>query len=162
MNGVACVVDPTVHAGGQQHLSPKRGSFFGGVEVPVPAAAVTRGPRPGLDAIVKVWSGAVTATDNIVVSTVALLVETSNATGVVTPTQTSVTTTTPTPTTTRILLLLRYTTTITRQRRATTTKGRRRVSLPSLQVQRHKQVKKMQKRPWLYRLPLWNLQIQLF
>ena len=66
----------------------------------MPAAAVTRGPRPGLDAIVKVWSGAATATDNIVVSTVALLVETSNATGVATPTQTSVTTTTPTPTTT--------------------------------------------------------------
>ena len=48
VNGVACTVDPTLHAGGQQHLSPKRGSFFGGVEVPVPATAVTRGPRPGL------------------------------------------------------------------------------------------------------------------
>lgn len=102
VNGVACTVDPTLHAGGQQHLSPKWGSFFGGIEVPVPATAVTRGPRPGLDAIVKVWSGAVTATDDLVVSTVALLVETSNATGVATPTQTT-TTTTPIPTTTRML-----------------------------------------------------------
>ena len=95
VNGVACVVDPTQHIGGQQHKSPQLGSFFGGLEVLVPITAVTRGPRPGFDAIVKVWSNMAVDLegDPVVVSTVALLVEN-------TTTITTFTTSTELPTTT--------------------------------------------------------------
>jgi hypothetical protein len=93
VNGVACVVNPTRQVGGQQHLSPSKGSFFGAIEVSVPATAVERGPRPGIDAIVKVWADMVIAAgdDPMVVSTVALLVETNVS--MPTPTSVSATTT---------------------------------------------------------------------
>ena len=102
--------------GGQAHLSPSRGSYFGAIEVPIPrelaAAAARQGPSPGQDAVVKVWADAVGAATaagggnngndgmiaTVTVSTVALLVETSVAiTSAPTPAPSPAPTPAPTP-----------------------------------------------------------------
>jgi hypothetical protein len=68
VNGVPVAVDPSRQVGGPAHVTPKDGSFFTAIEMPVPAAAAAAAAVGG--AVVEVWSG---AASGVVVSTVALI-----------------------------------------------------------------------------------------